>query len=718
MTESDERSISMDEDHASTESTDDEDSEPHGREQSGLYGSEETTSCSQNFGQFPYMRLKQRVERVQDDAIIPRVERHHRSPALWFPVKHHDRSSERSPEARARTNVLPAIKHRRDSPAGANVCFGKPPAGKPRTRPLDDSNKCHTCGKEFSTMAQLYWHLLMHAGERSNTCHQCGKVFSSRKARKRHMLQHTHEYEEASDGEVRERRADREEADESTTTTLVESQTECSIVFVEGENFEKHVYLDNPWGSESGLETPASRERSEQDGCSYSPDLRSGECFENHLHAERGNDHAYAYCSPGLELQYQGPLVADLDVDTCMESPLDELGDLEARRGDYENEVQLVLSSLEDDPEQSPFHGNSPSNGYIDEVFREDLHSGEELQGILVMGDVVGDEYVGWSSQAEESSDYLTTFVDHEPAPGETGLDASFTDNLKTGQCRSGEEGPDDVDSHGQNDEPTLLDLSLEKEPRDDLSPNENHNGSTQEVSTPKCDEDHYSEQGGTSSSSSKTSSPKNLAEGTNLHKYSHNQEPFGGQVRDYRRDDFTGGVLSEDGVPEVSSEAEHDACPVCGRFFTSRARLSAHVLLHGAGRALRCRRLPTSLASEHARSRHMTAHMPASGPKYKSSDPPLRRRVQKNDAPRWYKCCVCHSTFPFRSHARRHLMIHTDEGPYKCRNCRKSSANTGSLTSHVRLHLGERQYQCSLRGKSFCTSARLPKHLSSRKCE
>lgn len=653
--------------HVFTGPPDYEDAEEHGNGQSGLYGLGEASSCPQDFGQFPYMRLKQRMERVPDVA-IRHVKHHHRSPALWFPEKSHDLHREGSPEAHARTNVLPAVKYRRDAPAGAITCFGKPPPGKPRTRPLDDSNKCYTCGKEFPNMAKLYWHLLMHAGERSNTCHQCGKGFASKKARKRHMLQHVHE-DEAYDGKVR-GPVRREEAAEP--TALVESQTECSIVFVEGENFEKHVYLDNPWGSEPGIDAP-SRETAEKESSACSLKLEGdtgnaagsspGERPSKHLRTVRSDDHAYAYWSPGLERQYAEPQTADLDMDTCMESPSDILGNFTACCGDYENdEVQLLLSSEEHDQEQSPFHRNSPSNGDIDEVSHADLSSGEEPQDNLLVGEEVGDMYLAWPSQAEEPSGYLAILQDHELAQ-ETQLSSSFIEDLETcpyGQWRSGEGGPDDVDSHRHNNDPTLLHPSLKKEPRDDFGPYEHQDGNTRKVLTSKSGVDQYPERNGNSSSSSNTASRQGLVEGASLDKDSPCQKPFGGEVQDYSRDVVACGGVGKDGVPEVNSEAEHDACPVCGRIFTSRARLSSHVLLHGTGKTLRWRHCATSFASEHLRSRHMSAHIPASGlkraawsKKYKIYDS-LRRHISR------HQCRVCHKRFSFRCHVRKHLMVHT----------------------------------------------------------
>lgn len=727
--------------HASSESPRSGYTEQHWSGQSSPYGSEETTSCSQDFGQFPYMLLKQRGPIARDDVIRP-AKRDHRTPALWFPVKNHDGPRERSPEARARTNVLPAIKHRRDSPAGAIirervVCFGKPPPGKPRTRPIDDSNKCYTCGKEFPSMAQLYWHLLMHAGERSNTCHQCGKGFASKKSRKRHMLMHAHE-DEAYDGEVR-RRVKREEAAADEPTTLVESQTECSIVFVEGENFEKHVYLDNPWGSEPGPEAASWEMRSEQDACSYSPESvghtqvgetghalpRSGEHLYKHPHTERGDDHPYGYCSPALEVEYEEPQTAYLDMSTWVESPSDELGNSAACSGDYD--VQLLVSLEEDDRDQSSFHGESPNSGDIDEVAHVDLPSGAESQDDLLIGEnVAEDACTGWSWQAEPP-DCLAIRRDHEHALEQTQLNSPFMEHINTCPTvlwRSGEEGPDDSDSHGCSGEPRPLLFSLNTDPRDNLPPNENHHGNERDVSKSKSDVDHYSEQDRPSGSSSKTAFPQESVKGTDPDNDSHKQASFGGKVQDYRHDYGAGCGFDEHGASEMDSEEDDVKCPVCGRFFTSTARLSAHVLLHGTGKSLRCRRCPMSFASEHLRSRHMTAHMTASGlecavcsKKYKSSDS-LRRHVPRHDTHRWYECRVCHKRFPFRSHVRRHLMIHTGEKPYTCHVCRKGFANTGSLTVHVRLHIGERPYQCSLCGKSFCTSAKLARHLSSRKCE
>ncbi|NWV94852.1 ZNF91 protein, partial [Machaerirhynchus nigripectus] len=50
--------------------------------------------------------------------------------------------------------------------------------------------KCEQCGRNFTSISRLMWHVLDHAGEPSHRCGECGETFSESSGLLGHLAAH------------------------------------------------------------------------------------------------------------------------------------------------------------------------------------------------------------------------------------------------------------------------------------------------------------------------------------------------------------------------------------------------------------------------------------------------------------------------------------------------------------------------------------------------
>ncbi|XP_030046338.1 oocyte zinc finger protein XlCOF6-like [Microcaecilia unicolor] len=122
--------------------------------------------------------------------------------------------------------------------------------------------------------------------------------------------------------------------------------------------------------------------------------------------------------------------------------------------------------------------------------------------------------------------------------------------------------------------------------------------------------------------------------------------------------------------------------------------------LLEGLSRSLQCTECGRHFSYKYSLTAHLKTHIAA-----RSGDITPERSLLS------CLCAECGQSFSHIGNLRRHQKLHTGERPFKCTECGKCFRHKYILRTHQKLHTGEKPFECTECGKCFVLKCELVKH-------
>ncbi|XP_049882116.1 zinc finger protein 711-like isoform X2 [Pectinophora gossypiella] len=170
-----------------------------------------------------------------------------------------------------------------------------------------------------------------------------------------------------------------------------------------------------------------------------------------------------------------------------------------------------------------------------------------------------------------------------------------------------------------------------------------------------------------------------------------------------------------------VHSGTKPFVCGVCAKAFARRAEVKDHMRIHTGERPFSCEVCGATFSQRsnlhsHRRATHLDDkrhHCTQCPKKFK------RRRLldyhikASHTGERPLQCEICHATFVYPEHYKKHARIHSGEKPYVCEVCGKSFNSRDNRNTHRFVHSDKKPYECLVCGAGYMRKQLLYTHMN-----